>query len=65
MITATPEAQSVLELLKVRWPQLNWSEVLGDLSHTTPPEMVAEWLISVGCDADAVKAIFLDETLDD
>ena len=62
--TITPEGEAILAELVARWPQLDWLEVLGDLSHTTPPEKVADWLIDVGCDPTAVKTYILDETLD-
>ena len=65
MITATPEGEAILAKLAAQWPQLDWAEVLGDLSNTTPREMVADWLISVGCDAENVKSHILGETLDD
>jgi len=65
LITATPESEAIRAELAARWPHLDWCEVLGDLSHTSPPEMVAEWLIEVGCDAVAVKQYILDRPLDD
>ncbi len=57
---AAAESDAIINQLAARYPQHDVRAMLEQVSGNSPPEMVADWLLSVGCDEEAVKKLCFD-----